>query len=178
MEMLDRYNERTRRMRVSGVEEYGRVPIENIKTLFVWNILSTFSEAFIYVSLINVFCNFGPLYLVKVCPNAALVEPGFYAPVKYFSAAKASKAQRATHGRGFLQSSPLKVKLSTKQYPNFLHNSKPLSHSKCQDFANHYMGFNGWRTHIVTVNDIPWSQFDPDGQEENEDIPWELSVNM
>ncbi|XP_035626780.1 RAD52 motif-containing protein 1 isoform X1 [Oncorhynchus keta] len=228
-----------------------------------------------------------------VCPNAAGVEPGFYALVKYFSAAQASKAQKATHGRGFFQSSPLKVKLSTKQYPNFLHNSKPLSRSKCQDLANHYLGFNGWSTHIVTlkdisncddagrlstttgdpqeitlkygcimdvtfpqhglscrgvgvaeetvegtgpdvvlpkrgklqrwardkavvdafekvlllvlgngkvvvecrverddvlqdedlkglikVNDIPWSQFDPDGQEENEDIPWDLSVNM
>ncbi|XP_031690829.1 RAD52 motif-containing protein 1-like [Oncorhynchus kisutch] len=108
--------------------------------------------------VICIFCNFGPLYLVKVCPNAALVEPGFYAPVKYFSAAQASKAQRATHGRGFLQSSPLKlyilqsvlqVKLSTKQYPNFLHNSKPLSHSKCQDFANHFMGFNGCSDRVV-----------------------------
>ncbi|XP_024288691.1 RAD52 motif-containing protein 1 [Oncorhynchus tshawytscha] len=270
-----------------------RVPIENNKTLFVWNILSTFSDAFIYESIWNIFCNFGPLYLVKVCPNAAGVEPGFYALVKYFSAAQASKAQKATHGRGFFQSSPLKVKLSTKQYPNFLHNSKPLSRSKCQDLANHYLGFNGWSTHIVTlkdisncddagrlstttgdpqeitlkygcimdvtfpqhglscrgvgvaeetvegtgpdvvlpkrgklqrwardkavvdafekvlllvlgngkvvvecsverddvlqdedlkglikVNDIPWSQFDPDGQEENEDIPWDLSVNM
>ncbi|CAB1341538.1 unnamed protein product, partial [Coregonus sp. 'balchen'] len=73
------------------------------------------------------------------CPNAAVVEPGFYALVKDFSAAQASKAQRATH-----------LKLSTKQYPNFLHNSKPLSHSKCQDLANHYLGFNGWSTHIVT----------------------------
>uniref|UniRef100_A0A673Y5F0 RAD52 motif containing 1 n=1 Tax=Salmo trutta TaxID=8032 RepID=A0A673Y5F0_SALTR len=187
-----------------------------------------------------------PLYLVKVCPNAAVVEPGFYALVKYFSAAQAWKMV-----------SPLFVKLSTKQYPNFLHNSKPLSHRKCQDFANHYMGFNGWHTHIVTLKDIsncddagrlsttpgdpqeitrkygcimevtfpqhglrntnvitkiclpgngkvlvecrmerddvlqdedleglirvnviPWCQFDPDCQEENEDIPWELSVNM
>ncbi|CAB1341541.1 unnamed protein product [Coregonus sp. 'balchen'] len=237
-----------------------RVPIENNKTLFVWNIQPIFSEAFIYESIWNIFCKFGPLYLVKVCPNAAVVEPGFYALVKYFSAAQASKAQRATHGRGFFQNSPLKVKLSTKQYPNFLHNSKPLSHSKCQDLANHYLGFNGWSTHIVTlkdisncdnagrlsttpgdpqeitlkygcimevtfpqhglscrgvgvaeetvegtgtdivllkrgklqrwardkavvdafekVNDIPWSQFDPDGQEEDEDIPWDLSVNM
>lgn len=31
---------------------------------------------------------------------------------------------------------------------------------------------------LCQVNVIPWSQFDPDGQEENEDIPWELSVNM
>ncbi|XP_010890791.1 RAD52 motif-containing protein 1 isoform X1 [Esox lucius] len=131
-----------------------RVPTEKNKTLFVWDIQPTFSEAFIYESIWNIFCKFGPLYLVKVCPNASVAEPGFYALVKYFSAAQASKAQRATHGRGFFQSFPLKVKLSTKQYPHFLPKAKPLSHSKCQDLSNHYLGFNGWSTHIVTLKDI------------------------
>uniref|UniRef100_A0A8K9UI39 Uncharacterized protein n=1 Tax=Oncorhynchus mykiss TaxID=8022 RepID=A0A8K9UI39_ONCMY len=145
---------------------------------------------FIYVTcgcVICIFCNFGPLYLVKVCPNAALVEPGFYAPVKYFSAAQASKAQRVTHGRGFLQSSPLKVKEPRETY------SHPLTISAVQDEENIYQVGNGKvvvgcrmeRDYVLQdddleelVNDIPWSQFDPDGQEENEDIPWELSVNM
>ncbi|KAJ7992169.1 hypothetical protein DPEC_G00275740 [Dallia pectoralis] len=131
-----------------------RVPIENNKTLFVWDIQPTFSEAFIYESIWNIFCKFGALYLVKVCPNATVAKPGFYALVKYFSPAQASKAQKATHGRAFFQSFPLKVKLSTGQYPTFFHNAKPLSHSKCQELANHYLGFNGWCTHIVRLKDF------------------------
>ncbi|KAL0992711.1 hypothetical protein UPYG_G00097250 [Umbra pygmaea] len=131
-----------------------RVPTENNKTLFVWDIQAAFSEAFIYESVWNIFCQFGALYLVKVCPNAGVAKPGFYALVKYFSAAQASKAQRVTHGRGLFQSSPLKVQLSTKQYPHFFPKAKPLSHSKCQDLANHYLGFNGWSTRIITLKDI------------------------
>lgn len=59
--------------------------------------------------LCSVFSSFGPLYLLKVCPNALLNPPGFYALIKFYSAAQASKAQRQTDGRSLFQSSPLKV---------------------------------------------------------------------
>lgn len=59
--------------------------------------------------LFRVFSSFGPLYLLKVCHNAPLSLPGFYALIKFYSAAQASKAQRQTDGHSLFQSSPLKV---------------------------------------------------------------------
>lgn len=60
----------------------------------------------------NAFSAFGALYLVKVCPNAALAEPGFYAMVKFYSSTQASKAQKATDKTCLFQRSPVKVNSS------------------------------------------------------------------
>ncbi len=59
--------------------------------------------------LCSVFSSFGPLYLLKVFPNAPLSPPGFYGLIKFYSAAQASRAQRRTDGRSLFQNSPLKV---------------------------------------------------------------------
>ncbi len=59
--------------------------------------------------LFSVFSSFGPLYLLKVCPNAPLNPRGFYALIKFYSAAQALKAQQQIDGRSLFQSSPLKV---------------------------------------------------------------------
>uniref|UniRef100_A0AAY4E2I5 DM1 domain-containing protein n=1 Tax=Denticeps clupeoides TaxID=299321 RepID=A0AAY4E2I5_9TELE len=131
-----------------------RVPLENNKTILIWDILPDNSEAFIYEAVWNTYSAFGALYLVKLCPNAAVAEPGFYALVKFYSAAQASKAQRATDRRCLFQRSPLKVCLSTKTTPAFPHSARMLSHAKCQDLANHYLGFNGWSTRIITVGKL------------------------
>ncbi|KAI5091074.1 RAD52 motif-containing protein 1 [Silurus meridionalis] len=131
-----------------------RVPTENNKTLFIWEIQPSHSEAFIYESLCSVYSSFGALYLVKVCPNASVAAPGFYALVKFYSSAQASKAQRSTDKQCLFQEVPLKVRLSTKQNPKFLSESQSLSNAKCQDLANHYLGYNGWSTRIITVKDI------------------------
>ncbi|KAJ8404317.1 hypothetical protein AAFF_G00340900 [Aldrovandia affinis] len=131
-----------------------KVPYENNKTLFIWDILPTFSEAFIYESVSKIFSDFGALYLVKVCENAAVAEPGYYAIVKYYSSAQAYRAQRATNGKGLFQESPVKVRLCTRQNPAFTNNVKPLSSSKCQELANRYLGFNGWSSKVVTLQDI------------------------
>ncbi|XP_063071262.1 RAD52 motif-containing protein 1 [Engraulis encrasicolus] len=131
-----------------------RIPTENNKTLFVWDILPEYSEAHIYEAVWNIFSAFGALYLVKVSPNATLAQPGFYAMVKFYSAAHASKAQRATDRTCLFQRSPVKVRLSTKVNPSFGINPRPLSHARCQELANHYLGFNGWSTHILTMKDF------------------------
>ncbi|XP_071398882.1 RAD52 motif-containing protein 1, partial [Centroberyx affinis] len=132
------------------------VPVENNKTLFIWDIQPS-SQALIWECVWSVFSSFGPLYLVRVCPNAPLAPPGFYALVKFYSAAQASRAQRHTDRQTLFQSSPLKVRLSTKQTPSYLSdpdNSKPLSHARCLELANHCLGFNGWSTRIITVRNI------------------------
>ncbi|XP_036944179.1 RAD52 motif-containing protein 1 isoform X2 [Acanthopagrus latus] len=132
-----------------------QVPVENNKTLFVWDIQPSHTEAQIYEDLYAVFSSFGPLYLLKVCPNAPLNPPGFYALIKFYSAAQASKAQRQTDGRSLFQSSPLKVRLSSKHTPHFLcDSSRPLSHARCLELANHCLGFNGWTSDIITLKEL------------------------
>ncbi|XP_042248952.1 RAD52 motif-containing protein 1 [Thunnus albacares] len=132
-----------------------QVPVENNKTLFVWDIQPSHTQADIYNSLHSVFSSFGPLYLVKVCPNAPLSPAGFYALIKFYSAAQASKAQRQTDGRSLFQSSPLKVRLSSKQTPHFLSDgSRPLSHARCLELANHCLGFTGWTSDIITLKEL------------------------
>ncbi|XP_059203090.1 RAD52 motif-containing protein 1 [Centropristis striata] len=131
-----------------------RVPVENNRTVFVWDIPPCHSEDQIYGSLHAVFSSFGPLYLLKVCPNVALGPPGFYALIKFYSAAQAGRAQRSTDGRTLLRSTPLKVRLSSKQTPHFLSDSRPLSHARCLELANHCLGFNGWTSDIITLKEL------------------------
>ncbi|XP_041830928.1 RAD52 motif-containing protein 1 [Melanotaenia boesemani] len=142
-----------------------RVPVDNNKTVFVWDIQPFLTEAQIYEELFAVFSSFGPLYLLKVCPNAPLHPPGFYALIKFYSAVQASNAQRLTDGRPLFQKSALKVKLSSKQTPHFLSSSLPLSHTRCLDLANHYLGFDGWTSDIITLKELP-SEEDEGGDEE------------
>ncbi|XP_044037867.1 RAD52 motif-containing protein 1 isoform X2 [Siniperca chuatsi] len=143
-----------------------KVPVENNKTLFVWDIQPSHTEAQIYDGLDAVFSSFGPLYLLKVCPNAPLNPPGFYALIKFYSAAQASKAQRQTDGRSLFQSSPLKVRLSSKQTPHFLSDSsRPLSHARCLELANHCLGFDGWTSDIITLKELS----DEEEEEEEEE---------
>uniref|UniRef100_A0A3P8SK56 RAD52 motif-containing protein 1 n=1 Tax=Amphiprion percula TaxID=161767 RepID=A0A3P8SK56_AMPPE len=130
------------------------VPVENNKTLFVWNIEPSLTEA--QIRLLSVFSAFGPLYLVKVNPNAPLHPPGFYALIKFYSAVQAAEAQRLTDGKTLFQSSQLKVRLSSKQTPAFMSgSSRPLSHAHCLELANHCLGFNGWTSEIITVRNTP-----------------------
>ncbi|CAB1425261.1 unnamed protein product [Pleuronectes platessa] len=131
------------------------VPVENNKTLFVWNIQSLLTEAQIYDRLFGVFSSFGPLYLLKVRPNAPLQPSAFSAIVKFFSASHSSKAQRQTDGRLLFQDIPLKVRLSSKHTPHFLSESRrPLSHARCLELANHCLGFNGWTYDIITLEEL------------------------
>lgn len=130
------------------------VPVDNNKTLFVWDIQPTLAEDVIYDRLFGVFSSFGPLYLVKVSPNAPLHPPGFSALIKFYSAAQALKAQQLTDGRSLFQSSPLKVRLSSKQTPHFLSRNKPLGHARCLELANHCLGFNGWTSDIIALKEL------------------------
>ncbi|XP_070837856.1 RAD52 motif-containing protein 1 [Chaetodon trifascialis] len=141
-----------------------QVPVENNKTLFVWDIHPNHTEAQIYDRLYSVFSSFGPLYLLKVLPNAALGPPGFYAIIKFYSAAQASKALQQTDGRSLFQSSPLKVRLSSKQTPHFLSDSRrPLSHTRCLELANHCLGFNGWTSDIITLRELTNEEEEEEG---------------
>ncbi|XP_023145829.2 RAD52 motif-containing protein 1 [Amphiprion ocellaris] len=141
------------------------VPVENNKTLFVWNIEPSLTEAQIHAQLLSVFSAFGPLYLVKVNPNAPLHPPGFYALIKFYSAVQAAEAQRLTDGKTLFQSSQLKVRLSSKQTPAFMSGiSRPLSHAHCLELANHCLGFNGWTSEIITLKELTDEEEEGEGE--------------
>ncbi|XP_054615026.1 RAD52 motif-containing protein 1 isoform X2 [Dunckerocampus dactyliophorus] len=139
------------------------VPVENNKSLFVWDIEAGITEASIYEGLHAVFSSFGPLYLLKVCPNAPLSTPGFYALIKFYSAVHARKAQQHTDGCSLFQNSPVKVRVSSKQMPHFLSSSRPLSHANCVALANHCLGFNGWTSDIITLRELPTDEEEEEG---------------
>ncbi|XP_043956084.1 RAD52 motif-containing protein 1 [Gambusia affinis] len=145
-----------------------KVPTDNNKTVFVWDIPPVPTQDQVYEQLHHVFSSFGPLYLLKLCPNAPLHPPGFYAIIKFYSAAHAANAQRLTDGCPLLHNSALKVKLSSKQTPHFLSGrNSPLSHARCLDLANHYLGFNGWTSDIITLKELTNEE---EGEDEEEDV--------
>ncbi|CAL1589164.1 unnamed protein product [Knipowitschia caucasica] len=142
------------------------VPVENNKTLFVWNLEETRPEHELWVALWSLFSSFGPLYLLKLSLSRDRLGPGpalgsgpgsSSALVKFFSSRHAAQAQRATHGSTALQATPLKVCLSSKKTPHFLSRTIPLSHARCLNLANHCLGFNGWSSDIITLKEL-----DPD----------------
>ncbi|XP_051496407.1 RAD52 motif-containing protein 1 isoform X2 [Apus apus] len=104
-------------------------------------------------SLFSAFSKFGPLYSVRAHRNAAVAGPGSYAIIKFYSAGDASRAQRACHGQSLFQKSPLKVCVCTKQ-KGFQQQALALNSNKCQELANHYLGFNGWSSRIITLQNV------------------------
>ncbi|XP_061446324.1 RAD52 motif-containing protein 1 isoform X2 [Rhineura floridana] len=110
------------------------------------------------------FSTFGPLYSVGVHQNAPVAGPGYYALVKFYSARDACKAQCACNQQSLFQKSPLKVYICTRQRP-FPQQVLALNSYKCRELANHYLGFNGWSSRIITLQNI--SGFE---EEENEEV--------
>ncbi|XP_065554928.1 RAD52 motif-containing protein 1 isoform X5 [Lathamus discolor] len=101
-------------------------------------------------SLFSAFSRFGPLYSVRARRNAAVAGPGYCAVIKFYSAGDASRAQHACNGQRLFQKSPLKVCVCTKQ-KGLQQKVLALSSNKCQELANHYLGFNGWSSRIITT---------------------------
>ncbi|XP_029364788.1 RAD52 motif-containing protein 1 isoform X2 [Echeneis naucrates] len=114
-----------------------------------------------------VFLSFGPLYLVKIRPNIPPQPAGFSAIIKFYSSVQASRAQQQTDGRCLFQTCPLKVRLSSKQIPHFLSDSsRPLSHARCLELANHCLGFNGWTSDIITLKELTNEAEEEEGEGE------------
>nr|XP_021151193.1 uncharacterized protein LOC102084175 isoform X2 [Columba livia] len=118
-------------------------------------------------SLFLAFSKFGPLYSVRARRNAAVAGPGYYAIIKFYSAGDASRAQRACNGQRLFQKSPLKVCVCTKQ-KGFQQQVLALNSNKCQELANHYLGFNGWSSRIITLQNV--SGFDGENEELGETL--------
>ncbi|MEE6528662.1 hypothetical protein FKM82_031276, partial [Ascaphus truei] len=70
----------------------------------------------------------------------------------FFSEAACSHGHACDNHR-FLLSCSLQVRLCRKQ-KGFQPKVLALSSSKCQDLANHYLGFNGWSKRIIALQNI------------------------
>ncbi|XP_075299776.1 RAD52 motif-containing protein 1 isoform X2 [Opisthocomus hoazin] len=136
-----------------------RVPAGSAQTLLVWGLEP---EPGLEHSLFSAFSRFGPLYSVRAHRNAAVAGPGCYAIIKFYSAGDAGRAQRACNGQRLFQKSPLKVCVCTKQKGR-PQQALALTSNKCQELANHYLGFNGWSSRIITLQDV--SGFDGKNEE-------------
>uniref|UniRef100_A0A3Q3VSW3 DM1 domain-containing protein n=1 Tax=Mola mola TaxID=94237 RepID=A0A3Q3VSW3_MOLML len=122
------------------------VPVENNKTLLVWDIQPSHTEDQVCDGLFHVFSSFGPLYLLEVCPNASPGPPGFYSLIKFYSAAQASRAQRQTDGRLLLT-----LELAAQGTNNFIIPSrgKLLSSSSSSRVGTHCNGSGGSDTAVL-----------------------------
>ncbi|NXN09027.1 RDM1 protein, partial [Indicator maculatus] len=127
-----------------------RVPTGSARTLLVWGLEP---DPSLEHSLFSVFSKFGLLYSLRAHRNAAVAGPGFYAVIKFYSAADASRAQHACNGQRLFQKSPVKVCVCTKQ-KGFQQQVLALSSTKCQELANHYLGFHGWSSRIITLQNV------------------------
>ncbi|XP_069808822.1 RAD52 motif-containing protein 1 isoform X2 [Dendropsophus ebraccatus] len=137
------------------------IPTENNKIVFVWNINAQLPEGEIYCSLEKVFSQFGPLYSLKLLPNASVAEPGYYAVLKYYSSQSAKRAQAACDKKNLFQDTPVKVKICVKQ-KGFHYKSMELYGYRCQELANYYLGFNGWCKRIIALQNITGLDDDPE----------------
>ncbi|GAB0199364.1 RAD52 motif-containing protein 1 isoform X1 [Grus americana] len=136
-----------------------RVPTGSAQTLLVWGLEP---RPGLEHSLFLAFSKFGPLYSVRAHRNAAVAGPGCYAVIKFYSAGDAGRAQRTCNGQRLFQKSPLKVCVCTKQ-KGFQQQVLALNSNKCQELANHYLGFNGWSSRIITLQNV--SGFDGENEE-------------
>ncbi|XP_063156579.1 RAD52 motif-containing protein 1 [Candoia aspera] len=141
-----------------------RVPPGNDRTLLVLGLESDASEHALYLT----FSAFGLLYSVRLYRNAPVAGPGYHAFVKFYSAQDASRAQRACNQRSLFQNTALKVCICTRQRA-LTKQTLALNSYKCQELANHYLGFNGWSSRIITLQNIPG--FEDDEKEEGGILP-------
>ncbi|NXU81740.1 RDM1 protein, partial [Oreotrochilus melanogaster] len=138
-----------------------RVPTGSAQTLLVWGLEP---QPGLEHSLYSAFSKFGLLYSVRAHSSAAGAGPGSYAILKFYSSGDARRAQRACNGQRLFQKSALKVCVCTKQ-KGFQQQGLALNSNKCQELANHYLGFNGWSSHIITLQEV--SGFDGENEEQS-----------
>ncbi|NXA43004.1 RDM1 protein, partial [Eudromia elegans] len=141
-----------------------RVPAASAQTLLVWGLEAAPG---LELSLCAAFSAFGPLHSVRAHRNAAVAGPGCHAVLRFYSCRDARRAQRACDGQRLFQKAPLKVCVCTKQRAP-QRPGLPLSSSKCQELANHYLGFNGWSSRIITLQNV--SGFDDENEQTGETL--------
>ncbi|XP_026525651.1 RAD52 motif-containing protein 1 isoform X2 [Notechis scutatus] len=141
-----------------------RVPPGNGRTLLVLGLESDASEHALHLT----FSAFGLLHSVRLHRNAPVAGPGYHAFVKFYSARDASKAQQACNGRSLFQKTAVKICICTRQRA-LAKQTLPLNSYKSQELANYYLGFNGWSSRIVTLQNI--SGFEDDEKEGGGTLP-------
>jgi recombination DNA repair RAD52 pathway protein len=70
----------------------------------------------------------------------------WYALVDFYSAAQANKARLFTHNQLTINRKCVRV---LKNKGGKGKTNLPLSVRKCESLANHFLGFDGWRSQIV-----------------------------
>jgi len=122
------------------------VPQGSANLLYLPEILGDVSVNQVYDGLYQSFSKFGLLYQLTVKEKGDGV-PGFYAYIRFYSARCTSRARAAVlrqdvrlHG-----CQPFKVSRSSSAGSMRM----PLAKYKCEELANYYLGFSGWRSTVL-----------------------------
>ncbi|XP_072042392.1 RAD52 motif-containing protein 1-like [Amphiura filiformis] len=149
-------------------------PDESEKNLYVTGISKKLSEQEVHEHLYQLFSSYGALYDVVVNvsePCSTETQPastegdvpgvssstnqafgnGYYAYVKFYSSQAALNAILAISGRYILKGQLLKVKFGRSYKP--AEEPVNLSFNKCCELASYYLGFNGWCSKILSVQE-------------------------
>ncbi|XP_019627112.1 PREDICTED: RAD52 motif-containing protein 1-like [Branchiostoma belcheri] len=144
-------------------------PYTSDKILYVSKISSQLSEGEVYFRLCKAFEPYGlinDVHVVKPSVRLQTATEGqqeersyYYAFVKFYLARDAAKARAGLNGKYLIGRQPILVQHATKMKKR---EPSPLPFSKCLDLANHFLGFDGWSSHVVSFGQDPESpQHDP-----------------
>ncbi|XP_035666729.1 RAD52 motif-containing protein 1-like [Branchiostoma floridae] len=146
-------------------------PNSSDKVLYVSRISGSLAEEEVYFKLCKAFEQYGLVNEIQVMKPSVQLQPAaegqqeerltgyFYAFVKFYLARDAAKARAGLNGKYFIGGQTIMVQHATKMKKR---EPCPLPYSKCLDLANHFLGMDGWTTHIVSIGQDPEAcQHDP-----------------
>lgn len=129
------------------------IPSSNATQIYIpsFSVPSSFSELTLFTSLETHFSQFGllnQLTLTKLDEETSDVVQ-YYSYIRFYSVKAASTARRLSRGEVRLKNLkevvfkvlPAPAKVEVKK--------APLPRWKCEEMANHYLGFNGWSSEML-----------------------------
>ncbi|KAK7092053.1 hypothetical protein V1264_009660 [Littorina saxatilis] len=138
-------------------------PVSNSKNLYISGIFTNeLNEAQITAVLYESCCPFGLLHEVQVFPGVKITKAtsklkvkedsmSYYAFVKFYSYHDAQKARVWLCKNLTVGSQPCKVSFATRT--KVTDAGHILYAGRCQELANFYLGFNGWTTAILRLQE-------------------------
>ncbi|XP_074656234.1 RAD52 motif-containing protein 1-like isoform X2 [Tubulanus polymorphus] len=138
-------------------------PDDPEKAIYITKIIADIEPEVLQSQLFDTFSKYGLVFNVTIhkskfyTDNSGDAAGGcaFYAFVWFYSSRDARKARATLNNQLVINGRISKIRKLTRKpmQPTATgeRNRIPLSLTKCKDLANHYLGFNGWKSEIVNL---------------------------
>jgi len=120
------------------------VPAARANSLYVSKITTQLTESALHAKFYESFSSYG--LINQVCVNVS-DQGDYYAFIRFYSGLSARRARSsALQGRLTIEGcETYKVAIAHRSSIS----SVPLARFKCEELANYYLGFNGWRSKVL-----------------------------